>query len=130
MCEAEGQLLVVRLRDPVSGVEAIYPPGGGVEPGEAPVETARRETLEETGLEVRVDAGSEIVTSYPFCWAAVDYDVTTYWYRAALVSAFGPPPPVIDASYHLGAFWLPVHEALEAMAIHPAIASAVERMLG
>lgn len=129
MCEADGQLLVVRLRDPVSGVEAIYPPGGGVEAGESPAETARRETLEETGIEVRVDAASELVTTYPFCWAGVDRIITTHWFRATLASAFGPPPTVADAPYNLGALWLPIRDALAAMAIHPAIASAVERML-
>lgn len=130
VCEAEGQLLVVRLRDPVSGVEALYPPGGGIEPGEPPAETGRRETLEETGIDVAVDAASEFVSRYPFRWAGVDYDVTTHWFRAAIVNAFAPPPVVVDAAYNLGALWVPVREALDAMAIHPSIAAAVGRMLG
>jgi 8-oxo-dGTP pyrophosphatase MutT (NUDIX family) len=129
VCEADGQLLLVRLRDPVSGVIALYPPGGGVEPGEAPSQTARRETLEETGLEVDVDATSEMVTTYPFRWAGVDYDITTHWFRARLVGAFAEPPTVADAPYHLGALWLPTREARGAMAVHPAIASAVVQML-
>ena len=57
------------LRDPVSGVTAFFPPGGGVEPGESPAETARRETLEEAGLRVRVDPAAELVVTYPFRWA-------------------------------------------------------------
>ncbi|HVH44716.1 MAG TPA: NUDIX hydrolase [Labilithrix sp.] len=129
VCVAAGNLLVVRLRDPVTGFVALYPPGGGIEPGEPAAETARRETLEETGFRVRVDPGTELVTSYPFCWAGIDYDVTTHWFVARLEVPFGPPPPIIDAAYNLGALWVPVHEVLEAMSVHPPIAAAVERLL-
>jgi 8-oxo-dGTP pyrophosphatase MutT (NUDIX family) len=130
ICEAEGHLLVVRLRDPVSGVVALYPPGGGVEPGELPAETARRETLEETGLRVRVDADVGLVETYPFRWAGVDYEVTTHYYAAELEGAFTKAVPrVIDADYNLGAEWVPVAEALEAMAVNRGIASACARVL-
>jgi hypothetical protein len=40
LCVAEGQLLLVRLRDPVTGEEALYPPGGAIEAGAEP-EAAR-----------------------------------------------------------------------------------------
>jgi 8-oxo-dGTP pyrophosphatase MutT (NUDIX family) len=130
VCEAEGHLLVVRLRDPVSCLEALYPPGGAVEDGEAPAETARRETLEETGLRVRVDPNVQLVETYPFRWAGTDYDVTTHYFAATLEDVFDLiPPKVIDAPYNLGASWIPVDEACEAMAVHPAIASAVARVL-
>jgi len=130
VCEAEGHLLVVRLRDPSSGVEAVYPPGGGVEPGEVPAETARRETLEETGIRVRIHPHLELVETYPFVWAGVDYEVTTHYFAASVVGAFDRTiAPVIDADYNLGAAWLPTEEALEAMAVHPDIASAVSRVL-
>jgi acetyl-CoA carboxylase carboxyl transferase subunit beta len=50
--EDEQILLVKRGRDPGRGLWAV--PGGKVEPGEAMKEAARRETLEETGLDVAV----------------------------------------------------------------------------
>lgn len=129
VCEAEGHLLVVQLRDPVSGLAAFYPPGGGVEPGEQPAETARRETLEETGLRVRIDPERELVETYPFRWAGVDYDVTTHYFVASLEDPFELAlPKVVDASYNLGASWLPSTEALEAMSVHPSIGSAVARL--
>ena len=129
VCEAEGQLLLVRLRDPVTGVEALYPPGGGVEPNETPAETARRETLEETGVRIEVLPDVVVVDRYPFTWAGVEYDCTTHYFAA---KAEGPPgdlAKVIDADYNLGALWLPTNEALDAMAIHPAIASSVVEVL-
>jgi 8-oxo-dGTP pyrophosphatase MutT (NUDIX family) len=129
VCVAEGQLLLVRLRDPATGGIGLYPPGGRIEPGEAPVETARRETLEETGLSVHVDGETEMVVQYPFSWDGVLRDVTTHWFRATLDEPFRPPPIVVDADYNLGALWLPIPDALDAMAIHPAIHDAVQRLL-
>ncbi|OJY23838.1 MAG: hypothetical protein BGO98_18030 [Myxococcales bacterium 68-20] len=129
VCEAEGKLLLVRLRDPVTGVAALYPPGGGVEPNEAPAETARRETLEETGVRVRVDPALVLVDRYPFTWAGVDYDCITHYFAASAEEPPGALPKVVDADYNLGAVWLPTREALDALAVHPAIASAVTRLL-
>ena len=129
MCEAEDKLLLVRLRDPVTGAIALYPPGGGVEPNEAPEETARRETLEETGVRVRVDPALVVVDRYPFCWGGVDYDCVTHYFGAAPDEPPGALPKVIDADYNLGAVWLPTREGLDALAVHPAIASAVAKVL-
>jgi 8-oxo-dGTP pyrophosphatase MutT (NUDIX family) len=127
---AEAHLLLVRLRDPVTGDESLYPPGGGVELGERPAETARRETLEETGLRVRIDPAVSVVDTYPFRWAGVDREITTHYFKASLEDAFHRDvPKVIDASYNLGALWLPVSDALEAMEKHSAIASATARLL-
>jgi 8-oxo-dGTP pyrophosphatase MutT (NUDIX family) len=130
ICRAEGRLLVVRLRDPVTGIEAFFPPGGAIEPDETPAQSARRETLEETGLRVRIDPEVEIVETYPFRWAGVDYDVTTHSFAAALMDPFDPTPPrVVDAPYNLGASWLPVSDALEAMSVHRSISAGVARVL-
>jgi 8-oxo-dGTP pyrophosphatase MutT (NUDIX family) len=121
-------MLVVRLRDPVSGVELPFPPGGAVELGETPAEAAHRETLEETGLDVPVDARRSFVRVYPFRWAGVDYDVTTHFFSTTIETAL-PLPVVKDAAYNLGAAWLPIDEALRAMSVHPAIGEAVAEAL-
>ena len=47
-----GRLLVVQLH----GQDRWGLPGGGIEPDETPEETVVRETMEETGLEIRVDS--------------------------------------------------------------------------
>ena len=130
VCRAEGHLLLVRLRDPVSGVVAHFPPGGAVEAGETPAHTAARETLEETGLVVRVDPHTERVDRYAFSWAGVDYDVTTHYFAALLEDPFTLElPDITDASYHLGALWLEVDAALEALSVHPTIAASVSEVL-
>ena len=96
LAQAEDQLLLVRLRDPASGMEAFYPPGGGIDEGESPADAARRETLEETGLHVVVDPASELVARYPFVWNATAYDVTTHFFHAT-TSERDLPPVVTSA---------------------------------
>lgn len=132
VCVTAGHLLLVRLRDPVTREVALYPPGGGVEPGEAPAETARRETLEETGVRVRVEPASALVDRYPFTWAGVDYDVTTHYFAATPDPPIDPTLPlgrVVDADYNLEALWLPEHDALRALGAHPRIAAAVQSLI-
>jgi 8-oxo-dGTP pyrophosphatase MutT (NUDIX family) len=130
VCEAEGKLLLVRMRDPVSGASALYPPGGAIEPNETPADAAARETLEETGVEVVVDPTLVLVERYPFVWAGEDVDVTTHYFMATTeTSSREPLPPVKDAEYVLGALWVPTIRALDELSVHPAIGSAVARLL-
>jgi tagatose 6-phosphate kinase len=49
--DSEGRVLLQRWRDPVSGSHIWEPPGGGIEDGETPIDAARRELSEETGLD-------------------------------------------------------------------------------
>jgi 8-oxo-dGTP pyrophosphatase MutT (NUDIX family) len=48
--DAQQRLLLLRWRDPADGTYLWEPPGGGIEPGERPIDAARRELQEETGL--------------------------------------------------------------------------------
>src|SRR5690349_23700000 len=45
-----GRVLLMCWRDPADGHLVWEPPGGGIEAGERPIDTARRELTEETGL--------------------------------------------------------------------------------
>jgi hypothetical protein len=53
--------------------------------------------------------------------------VTTHFFHATAVR--GDLPPVVDADYHRGAKWLPTLDALDELAVHPAIAAPVARLL-
>jgi 8-oxo-dGTP pyrophosphatase MutT (NUDIX family) len=49
--DGAGSVLLLHWRDPGDGALLWEPPGGGIEPGETPFEAARRELVEETGLD-------------------------------------------------------------------------------
>ncbi|MEV6347885.1 NUDIX domain-containing protein [Actinoplanes sp. NPDC051851] len=50
--DAEGRILLLQWQDPLDPANRIWePPGGGIDPGETPLQAARRELTEETGLD-------------------------------------------------------------------------------
>jgi 8-oxo-dGTP pyrophosphatase MutT (NUDIX family) len=49
--DAAQRVLLLHWRDPADGSTLWEPPGGGIDPGETPLQAARRELGEETGLD-------------------------------------------------------------------------------
>lgn len=129
VCVSDGELLCVRLLVPGEQVARLFVPGGGMEPGEAPVSAAERETLEETGYAVRAEPGSELVARYVFRWAVEDVDVTTHFFRAALIGSKRAPRPVHDVDFNLGVYWLPLPRLEAELGFHTAILRAVRALL-
>ncbi len=59
-----------------------FPPGGGIEPGETPEESARREVREETGLADLTLAGEIGRRRHVVAWGGVTYDLRERWFLA------------------------------------------------
>lgn len=129
VCVYRAQLLCVRLRDPHSGLDRLFVPGGAVEPGETAAQAAERETFEETGYRVAVEPESELTVSYPFVWNGTLFDVTTHFFRASL------PDPTLHArassepAYNEGVHWLALDELERELGFDATILAATQRLL-
>lgn len=113
--------------DPSSGREYFFLPGGGVEADETAPEAAARETLEETGFKVHVDAESAIDREYFFYWDGEDYDCLTIFYWATLASPL--QKTVNDQEYNRGVHWISLSEIKEKLAYSAEILSATEELI-
>jgi tRNA(adenine34) deaminase len=129
VCVHRAHLLCVRLRDPTTRVPRWFVPGGAIEPGESPRDSAVREALEETGYCVALDDARELTLRYPYEWNGSMLDVTTHFFRATLVDPDAVPAPVCDASYHEGVAWLPLSELEQAIGFHSGMYRSVLALL-
>jgi len=87
VCVRENHVLAVRLREPGTGRVIVVVPGGGIEAHESPTEAAIRETVEETGLSVRLDPTSEVVRRYPPTTPHLASQVEALWVPLTLAEA-------------------------------------------
>jgi 8-oxo-dGTP pyrophosphatase MutT (NUDIX family) len=128
VCVHEGELLCVRLRDPATAIARLYVPGGGIDAGETPAAAAAREAREETGYTVSIDPASELIARYPFVWNGIEIDVTTHFFRTALIGDKSAPTPVQDVPWNEGALWLPLDRLELEFDYHLVILEAVRTL--
>lgn len=129
VCVHEGKILGFRAADPLSFKRYFFLPGGQVEDGESPLQSATREALEETGFLVDVDPASELVKHYKFFWNGQSYFCKTYFFRGSLQSPLVAPQEVQDASYHRGVDWVLASEADQVFVYSTEVLRAVKEIL-
>ena len=120
-------VLAFRAVDPHSKREYVFLPGGAIETGEEPEQTAIRETLEETGYTVTISEPRSIRKRYLFEWNGNTNDCDTIFFKGQLVPV--PPQEVNDADYHRGVVWIPLTEVETIFSYHAAILNAIKGLL-
>jgi len=109
--DPQSRILVMCWRDPVSDRRIVEPPGGGIEPGEQPIDAARRELLEETGYSVELREDWAVDCERDLHWAGDHVLAAERFYGAAAAEAFEPDPAAFTSSEvatYLGAHWVSV----------------------
>jgi 8-oxo-dGTP pyrophosphatase MutT (NUDIX family) len=110
-----GRALLFRVEDPHDDKPPVWvTPGGGMEPGESPADTAARELLEETG--VRVDPrdllGPVAVCSGDWVFRGTPLS-SVDWYFALRTETFEPSTDTLtdlEREIHAACRWWPADE--------------------
>jgi 8-oxo-dGTP diphosphatase len=103
--------LIQRNRD--GAVYYVFP-GGGIEQGEAPEEGAKREALEELGVDVKIDE----------CIAKVEFNGTQYFFAAEIIDGVfgtGQGEEYIDQTRERGTYlpmWVEI-SSLSSLDVRP-----------
>ena len=86
------RLLLLHWRDPFDGSGLWEPPGGGIEAGETPLQTARRELTEETGLDPAAVQDRSVQVERDVWWNGTRYVGAEHFFVARFD---GERPPVV-----------------------------------
>ncbi|MET9119121.1 NUDIX domain-containing protein [Streptomyces longwoodensis] len=123
----DDRLLLARLSDasPVFAPGLWHLPGGGIDPGEQPVEALTRELLEETGLEL-VGARLLDARTYSAQRNGISWSLTALFYAASLRGG-APTVTEVDGSTE-AAVWVPLRDVRDAAVLSPPAADAVHML--
>lgn len=84
--DATDRVLLLHWRDPFDGSWLWEPPGGGIEPGETPLAAARRELVEETGLDGSTVLDRSVLVDRDVRWNGRRYVGQEHFFLARLAA--------------------------------------------
>ncbi|MFE9028685.1 NUDIX domain-containing protein [Streptomyces iakyrus] len=88
--DAAHRLLLLRWRDPFDGTWIWGPPGGGIESSETPLVAARRELVEETGLDPAAVLDRSVRIDRDVQWSGERYTASEHYFVARFVDERPP----------------------------------------
>ena len=108
----QGRILLLRWRDPFDGSTKWEPPGGGIDAGETPLQAARRELNEETGLPSDLIEPRPVEIARTFRWNGRDHEHTEWFYLARITKTEVRPAGLLadESEQFLGYRWFSLEE--------------------
>lgn len=125
----KNKILGFHALDPISKTPYFFLPGGAIESGETPAESAVRECMEETGYKIHILEDTVFERKYDFFWNGKMNPCKTLFYLGVLDQEWSPPQNVQDAAYHKGVDWLDVKVIPQVFGYHRDILWAVQKLL-
>lgn len=111
VCLSGESVLLILLRDPVTGRHFFSFPGGRIETGESSREAAVRETAEETGYVIELAAQEALVMDYDYLWGGKSVHCLTHFFLAHPVGRTSFQPETIICGHQ----WVALKDCVQSL---------------